>query len=64
VCGDALGTNLEISTPGSVATIADMVGGGPFGLTPGQWTDDTAIALCFAESLLDHGPRERLTVRS
>jgi ADP-ribosyl-[dinitrogen reductase] hydrolase len=32
-----------------------MVGGGPFGLRPGEWTDDTAMALCLAESLLDRG---------
>ena len=29
-----------------------MVGGGPFGLEPGQWTDDTSLALCLAESLV------------
>ena len=29
-----------------------MVGGGPFGLEPGQWTDDTSMALCLAESLV------------
>jgi ADP-ribosyl-[dinitrogen reductase] hydrolase len=29
-----------------------MVGGGPFQLKPGQWTDDTSMALCLAESLL------------
>jgi ADP-ribosyl-[dinitrogen reductase] hydrolase len=29
-----------------------MVGGGPFRLAPGQWTDDTSMALCLAESLL------------
>jgi ADP-ribosyl-[dinitrogen reductase] hydrolase len=29
-----------------------MVGGGPFHLKPGQWTDDTSMALCLAESLL------------
>jgi len=33
-----------------------MTGGGPFGLAPGQWTDDTSMALCLAESLLScHG---------
>jgi ADP-ribosyl-[dinitrogen reductase] hydrolase len=32
-----------------------MVGGGPFGLKPGEWTDDTSMALCLAESLLTHG---------
>ena len=30
-----------------------MIGGGPFGLDPGQWTDDTSLALCLAESLID-----------
>jgi len=29
-----------------------MVGGGPFRLEPGQWTDDTSMALCLAESLV------------
>lgn len=29
-----------------------MIGGGPFGLRAGQWTDDTSMALCLAESLL------------
>jgi ADP-ribosylglycohydrolase len=29
-----------------------MVGGGPFDLKPGQWTDDTSMALCLAESLV------------
>ena len=29
------------------------MGGGPFGLEPGQWTDDTSIALCLAESLIE-----------
>ena len=50
--GDALGTTLEFTSPGSFDPIDDMVGGGPFGLEPGQWTDDTSMALCLAESLL------------
>jgi ADP-ribosyl-[dinitrogen reductase] hydrolase len=32
-----------------------MVGGGPFGLKAGQWTDDTSMALCLAESLVQKG---------
>ena len=32
-----------------------MVGGGPFGLSAGQWTDDTAMAVAMAESLVDRG---------
>ena len=31
----------------------DMVGGGPFALPAGAWTDDTSMALCLAESLVE-----------
>ena len=51
--GDALGTTLEFRAPGAFKPIADMIGGGPFALQPGQWTDDTAMALCLAESLIE-----------
>ena len=50
--GDALGTTLEFKSPGTFEPIHDMVGGGPFGLEPGQWTDDTSMALCLVESLI------------
>lgn len=50
--GDALGTTLEFKSPGSFEPIDDMVGGGPFNLAPGEWTDDTSMALCLAESLV------------
>ena len=50
--GDALGTTLEFSLRDSKQRLTDMVGGGPFNLRPGEWTDDTAMALCLAESLL------------
>ena len=53
--GDALGTTLEFNSPGSCTPINDMGGGGPFGLKPGQWTDDTSMALCLAESLVECG---------
>lgn len=52
--GDALGTTLEFSSPGSFRKLEDMVGGGPFNLKPGEWTDDTSMALCLAESLIEH----------
>jgi ADP-ribosyl-[dinitrogen reductase] hydrolase len=51
--GDALGTTLEFKAPGTFKPITDLVGGGPFGLKPGQWTDDTSMALCLAESLIE-----------
>ena len=53
--GDALGTTLEFKSPGTFSPIEDMQGGGPFCLNPGQWTDDTSMALCLAESLIDCG---------
>jgi ADP-ribosylglycohydrolase len=51
--GDAVGTTLEFKPPGSFAPISDIVGGGPFQLKPGQWTDDTSMALCLAASLIE-----------
>ena len=50
---DAVGTTLEFKPPGIFEPITGMVGGGPFGLEPGQWTDDTSMALCLAESLVE-----------
>jgi ADP-ribosyl-[dinitrogen reductase] hydrolase len=41
--GDAVGTALEFKSPGSFKPIHDMVGGGPFNLKPGEWTDDTSM---------------------
>lgn len=50
--GDAVGTTLEFKRPGTFNPIDDMIGGGPFNLAPGEWTDDTSMALCLAESLI------------
>ncbi|MGJ7570431.1 ADP-ribosylglycohydrolase family protein [Variovorax sp. RB2P76] len=51
-CGDAVGTTVEFRTRGSFEPVTDMAGGGPFGLVPGEWTDDTSMALCLAASLI------------
>ena len=53
--GDALGTTLEFQRPGTFEPLTDMVGGGVHRLKQGQWTDDTSMALCLAESLLERG---------
>lgn len=53
--GDALGTTLEFSLRDSGPRVTGMVGGGPFDLAPGEWTDDTSMALCLAESILARG---------
>lgn len=55
--GDAIGTTLEFSPRDSCPAMTDMIGGGPFGLDAGQWTDDTSMALCLADSLFE---RDRL----
>ena len=53
--GDAVGTTVEFRPPGSFPPVTDMVGGGPFRLNPGEWTDDTSMALCLADSLIACG---------
>lgn len=61
--GDALGTTLEFAIRDSQPEVRDVVGGGPFDLLPGQWTDDTSMALCLATSLAETGrfdPRDQL----
>jgi len=49
--GDAVGTTVEFMSRGSFKPMTDMVGGGPFELPKGYWTDDTSMALCLAYSL-------------
>jgi ADP-ribosylglycohydrolase len=61
--GDAVGTTVEFQTPGSFGPISDMLGGGPFNLKPGEWTDDTSMALCLASSLIHENgfnPRDQM----
>lgn len=50
--GDALGTTLEFSARDSRPRLTDLEGGGPFRLQPGEWTDDTSMALALADNLL------------
>lgn len=51
-CGDAVGTAVEFRARGSFLKVTDILGGGPFNLKPGEWTDDTSMALCLASSLI------------
>ena len=48
---DALGTTLEFEPRDALPRHTEMTGGGPFGLDPGVWTDDTSMALALADSL-------------
>lgn len=50
--GDAFGAPIEFNVPGTFEQVTDLTGGGYFKLKPGEWTDDTSLALCSAESLL------------
>jgi ADP-ribosyl-[dinitrogen reductase] hydrolase len=52
--GDAFGTTLEFTDKPKFVKLEEMVGGGPFRLKAGEWTDDTAMALALAESLQAH----------
>ena len=52
--GDALGTTLEFSRPSPDDVMhTEMTGGGPFGLPPGVWTDDTSLAVAMATSIIN-----------
>ena len=53
--GDALGAPVEFKAPGAFPPVRDMIGGGPWRLRPGEWTDDTSMALCLAASLVECG---------
>ena len=51
--GDAVAAATQHRRPGRFTPVGDMLGGGPFDLPRGGWSDDTAMALCLAESLLE-----------
>jgi ADP-ribosyl-[dinitrogen reductase] hydrolase len=53
--GDALGTPLEFKDRDTYEHLTGMVGGGPFRLQPGEWTDDTSMALALGQTFIDHG---------
>ena len=61
--GDALAAATQFRRAGSFAPVGDLLGGGPFDLPRGAWSDDTAMALCLAESLAereDFDPADQL----
>lgn len=55
-CGDALGVPYEFATPPGPGELAEMRGGGLGDFAPGEWSDDTAMAVAVAEGLLVGGP--------
>lgn len=53
--GDALGAAVEFDTPGTFPEVTGYRGGGPHGLAPGEFTDDTSMALALADSIASVG---------
>lgn len=49
--GDALGAAVEFQPPGNFEPVVGYRGGGPHRLGPGEWTDDTSMALALADSI-------------
>jgi ADP-ribosyl-[dinitrogen reductase] hydrolase len=53
--GDALGAAVEFKRPGTFVPVTGYRSGGPHGLAPGEWTDDTSMALALADSIASVG---------
>lgn len=51
--GDAMGAPVQFMPRGSFPEVDGFRKGGSFDMSPGEWTDDTAMALCLAESILE-----------
>jgi ADP-ribosyl-[dinitrogen reductase] hydrolase len=61
--GDAVAAATQYRRPGRFTPVGDLLGGGPFDLPRGGWSDDTAMALCLAESLIERqgfDPRDQV----
>lgn len=55
--GDALGAGYEFNPPISVNTEVYMKGGGPFKFLPGEWTDDTSMAVIIGKAIVSNQPK-------
>jgi ADP-ribosylglycohydrolase len=53
--GDALGAAVEFQPRGTFPPVTGYRAGGPHALGPGEWTDDTSMALALADSLASVG---------
>jgi len=53
--GDALGAAVEFAAPNSFEPVTGYRGGGPHGLNPGEFTDDTSLALALSDSIAKVG---------
>jgi ADP-ribosyl-[dinitrogen reductase] hydrolase len=68
-CGDALGAGYEFGSPLPDDAPVEMKGGGSLRWEPGEWTDDTSMAIAIAEpaasgaDLRTDGARGRIATR-
>ena len=53
--GDALGAAVEFKRPDTFPQVTSYRGGGPHRLAPGEWTDDSSMALALADSIASVG---------
>ena len=53
--GDALGAAVEFKAPGTFPEVTGFRAGGPHRLEPGEWTDDTSMALALGHSIVEAG---------
>lgn len=53
--GDAIGMPVEFMEMGTFEPVTGMLYGAGFDLPKGYWTDDTSMALCMADSLIECG---------
>jgi ADP-ribosyl-[dinitrogen reductase] hydrolase len=53
--GDAIGVPVEFKTRDAIAKnlVTDMIGYGTYNLPAGTWSDDSSLAFCLAEALVD-----------
>jgi ADP-ribosylglycohydrolase len=49
--GDALGAAVEFQAPGTFSEVTGFRAGGPHRLKPGDWTDDSTMALALGHSI-------------
>ena len=50
--GDALGAPLEFTDPNTGDALTEMTGGGVHNTSPGEWTDDGAMAVCIVDAYI------------
>lgn len=61
--GDALGAPLEFVDPADIPEVhEEMTGGGVHDTAPGEWTDDTAMAMALADAYITQGGFDPTTI--